>query len=58
MQVSTAMAKKTAALVPVHQGTPWVLINGVSFTGQDLLTAVCAAIKGAKPAGCSKEAAH
>jgi len=51
--VNNVNAKATAALVPAHEGTPWVLINGQPFQGQSLLKAVCAAYTGNKPAGCS-----
>jgi len=51
--VSNENAKATAALVPAHQGTPWVLINGTPFQGSSLLDAICAAYTGTKPAGCS-----
>lgn len=52
-KVSSENAKKTAALVPAHEGTPWILINGKSFSGGSLLTAVCNAYSGTTPAGCS-----
>ena len=53
LAVSNENAKKTAALVPAHEGTPWVLINGKPFQGQSLLKAVCAAYTGVKPQGCA-----
>ncbi len=53
LAVNTANAKQTAALIPAHEGTPWVLINGKPFQGQSLLQAVCAAYTGPKPAGCN-----
>ena len=34
LAVNTANAKQTAALIPAHEGTPWVLINGKPFQGQ------------------------
>jgi len=52
LAISTTNAKQTAALIPAHEGTPWVLINGRPFQGQSLLKAVCAAYTGPKPAGC------
>lgn len=51
--ISNANAQATAALVPAHQGTPWVLINGKPFQGTSLTAAVCAAYTGTKPPGCS-----
>ena len=50
--VSVANAKPTAALIPAHEGTPWILINGKDYDGDDVLGAVCKAYKGPKPAGC------
>jgi len=52
-KVSVENAKKTAALVPAHAGTPWLLVNGKSVEGDDLLAAVCAAYDGPKPARCA-----
>lgn len=52
LEINAANAKKTAALIPAHEGTPWVLIDGKPFQGQSLLPAVCAAYKGQKPSGC------
>lgn len=52
--VKVANAKATAALVPAHLGTPWILVNGEVYddsTGT-LLEAVCGNYTGAKPAGC------
>lgn len=54
--VSVTNARKTAALVPAHQGTPWILLDGELFQGDNLLKAVCEAYKGEKPAGCSDAA--
>lgn len=51
--ISNTNAKATAALVPAHEGTPWVLINGVPFQGTSLTGAVCKAYTGPKPSGCS-----
>jgi interferon gamma-inducible protein 30 len=49
-----ANAKKTIALGPSKLGTPWVLVNGVVLQdATTLLEAVCAKMKGTKPAGCS-----
>lgn len=50
--VSVANAKPTAALIPAHEGTPWILINGKDYDGDDVLGTVCKAYKGPKPAGC------
>ncbi|KAL1495862.1 hypothetical protein AB1Y20_014506 [Prymnesium parvum] len=49
--VARANAERTAALVPPHGGTPWILVDGEQTTG-DLLQAVCKAYKGPAPAGC------
>lgn len=52
LAINTINAKQTAALIPAHEGTPWVLINGKPFQGDSLLEAVCAAYTGPKPVGC------
>jgi len=46
-------AALTAALVPAHEGTPWILVDGKALSGDNLLKAVCEAYQGAKPAGCA-----
>lgn len=51
------IAQTTAALNPPHKWTPWVVMNGVPLTedqlGETLLSLVCKAYTGTKPAGCS-----
>jgi interferon gamma-inducible protein 30 len=53
-----ATARKTCALQPEHQFTPWIVINGKAC-GLDgrgcpgLLSKVCGLWSGAKPAGCA-----
>lgn len=54
--VSNVNAKATAALVPAHQGTPWVLIDGKNFQGEgpaSLTKAICSAYTGTKPPSCA-----
>ena len=50
-------ARTTAALVPPHAGTPWVVVDGVVIGGgwKELLAAVCDAFGGAlKPEACQE----
>jgi len=48
------MAHATASLTPAHLGTPWVLVDGVVLNDPStLLSSICSAYKGTKPAGCS-----
>jgi len=57
-KVMHSLAVKTGALVPPHQFTPWVVINGTPLSSSQLdlsLTKlVCDAYTGTKPAGCGK----
>lgn len=55
--VTQATARKTCALQPEHQFTPWIVLNGVACgtdgTGcHGLLSHVCSLYKGTKPSGC------
>lgn len=47
----------TQNLVPAHQWTPWVVLNGKPLSSaqldQSLVSLVCAAYTGPKPAGCT-----
>lgn len=52
--ILVANAKLTAALGTAKLGTPWILINGKSFQGNSLKTAICNAYTGTAPAGCKK----
>lgn len=55
-EISSSNAKTTAALVPAHQGTPWILLNGkpydITTPSANLLKAVCNLLPRPKPAGC------
>jgi len=53
------MAKATASLSPAHLGTPWVLVDGVVLNDPStLLSSICSAYKGIKPAGCHQTGAR
>jgi len=48
-----AVAKATAALIPAHTGTPWVLVNGKQLGNTyGLLSTVCKEYAGDAPIGC------
>jgi len=51
-------AVTTNSLIPPHQWTPWVVINGVPLTSdqlnQNLIKMVCSAYTGTPPAGCGQ----
>lgn len=52
-----ALQKKTAALTPAHDYVPWLLVNGTQVASWDankLLSIICDAINGTKPAGCTR----
>lgn len=52
-----ALQKKTAALTPDHKYVPWLLVNGTHINSWDadkLLSIICDAINGTKPAGCTR----
>lgn len=52
---SATLQKRFAALTPSdHKYTPWVVVNGTlsPSAGDKLLSEVCAAYQGTKPAGC------
>lgn len=53
--ILVANAKKTAALGTAKLGTPWILINGKSFTGDNLKSAICNAYTGTAPKGCKRD---
>ena len=57
--VDVANARATARLQPVHQGTPWVTINGQPVDSNDLdslLELVCRAYQGSpKPKACTRK---
>lgn len=56
---NTANAKRTAAVGTGRKGTPWVVVNGQALEDPDtLLSAVCDAYTGTKPAGCRQAAMH
>ncbi|KAJ9455818.1 GILT-like protein C02D5.2 [Diplonema papillatum] len=47
-------ARETAGLMPAHESTPWVLINGKQLTNTNLmLKEVCTAYTGPPPTGCA-----
>lgn len=47
------VAKATAALIPAHTGTPWVLVNGKQLGNTyALLSTVCKEYAGDAPTGC------
>jgi len=47
-------AQLTAQLGQSKMGTPWIMINGAHLEDPDkMLSAVCAAYRGTKPAGCN-----
>jgi len=52
------IALKTNSLIPPHQWTPWVVINGTPLTESQLdlslIKLVCQAYTGTPPAGCGK----
>lgn len=51
--LDAANAKATAALGPSKLGTPWVIVDGTRVEDpMKLLSAVCKAYQGPKPAGC------
>ena len=52
--LDAANAAATVAFGASRLGTPWVVVNGKALDDPDtLLKDVCAAYKGAKPAGCN-----
>lgn len=57
-KLQAAAAKATNSLNPPHQYTPWVTIDGknqnLNSPKWSLLSAVCSAYQGPKPAACSK----
>lgn len=58
-QLNAANAKKTAAIGTDRKGTPWVLVDGKVLDDPDtLLSAVCSAYTGSKPAGCASVVSH
>ena len=57
-QVEAENARLTVALGPSKLGTPWIMVNGQHLEDPDaMLSAVCTAYTGTKPAGCSNVAA-
>lgn len=56
-KVMNAVGVATNTLVPPHQWTPWVVLNGKPLTSAQLdlplKTLVCNAYTGTKPAGCT-----
>jgi len=53
------MAKATTNLSPSHLGTPWVLVDGVVLNDPStLLSSICSAYKGVKPASCHQTGAR
>lgn len=53
-----AIATATENLVPAHQWTPWVVLNGKPLSSsaldKSLTSLVCDAYTGTKPSGCTK----
>lgn len=47
------LVRRMAAETPDHPATPWITVNGQPTTPDQVLAAVCKAIKGPAPAGCS-----
>merc|ERR1712210_110892 len=52
--ITVANAKTTVALGKAKLGTPWILINGKSYQGDNLKRAICDAYTGTAPPGCHK----
>lgn len=56
-----SIAMDTNNLVPAHQWTPWVVMNGKPLSsaqlGMSLTSLVCNAYTGTPPSGCSKASA-